>query len=97
MEKVADYLLYLHQGKQVLYGEKEDILYGYAILKCGKEDFSRLDPEDVVAYREHQFGYEVLVNGRKEMAAKYPQAILEGVNLEQLMLFLPKKERRENK
>lgn len=96
MEKVADYLLYLHQGKQVLYGEKEDILYGYAILKCGKEDFSRLDPQDMVAYRKHEFGYEVLVTKRKEMAAKYPQAVLEGVNLEQLMLFLPKQREEEN-
>lgn len=90
MEKVADYLLYLHEGRQVLYGEREDILFGYAILKCSKEDFARMAAEDVVAYRENQFGVEVLVQERKTMAAKYPQAVVENVSLEQLMLFLPK-------
>lgn len=90
MEKVADYLLYLHKGKQVLYGEREDILFGYAILKCTREDFAAMDEKDIVAYRENQFGVEVLVQGRKTMAAKYPNVVVENVSLEQLMVFLPK-------
>ncbi len=90
MEKVADYLLYLHRGRQVLYGEREDILFGYAILKCGKEDFAAMEPADIVAYRENQFGMEALVRERKTMMAKYPNAVVENVSLEQLMMFLPK-------
>lgn len=94
MEKVADYLLYIHQGEQVLYGEREDILFGYAILKCSKEDFAAMDGKDIVAYRENQFGVEVLVRERKTMSAKYPQAVVENVNLEQLMVFLPREGQR---
>lgn len=90
MEKVADYLLYIHKGRQVLYGEREDILFGYAILKCTREDFVHMAAEDMLAYRENQFGVEVLVQERKTMAAKYPNAVVENVSLEQLMVFLPK-------
>lgn len=93
MEKVADHLLYIYQGKKVLYGEKEDILFGYAILKCGKEAFHRLDPKDILGYRQNQFGCEVLVSSRKAMQEKYPNAVIEGINLEQLMLFLPAENR----
>ena len=93
MEKVADYLLYVHAGRQILYGEREDILFGYAILKCTREDFAHMAAEDMVAYRENQFGVEVLVRERKTMAAKYPNAVVENISLEQLMVFLPKENR----
>ena len=93
MEKVADYLLYIHEGRQILYGEREDILFGYAILKCTREDFAAMDGNDIVAYRENQFGVEVLVQERKTMATKYPNAVVENVNLEQLMVFLPKEKK----
>lgn len=89
MEKVADYLLYLRQGREVLYGEKDDILFGYVILKCGKEEYARMDPAHIVAARENQFGVEVLVKDKKAMAAAYPNAVIEKVSLEQLMLFYP--------
>lgn len=92
MEKVADYLLYLHEGRQVLCGEREDILFGYAVLKCSKDDFAQMTDSDIVAYRENQFGVEVLVRERKTMAAKYPNAVVENISIEQLMVFLQKKE-----
>ena len=36
---------------------KDSMLYDYGVLKCGAEDFAKIDGADIVGYRKSGFGY----------------------------------------
>ncbi len=83
LEKIADYIVFLHEGKLVMQGEKDLLLDKYGILKCGREDLAALDPEAVAGYRENQFGVECLVERYRA-----PQCFaVEAATLDDIMLY----------
>ena len=60
---------------------------GCPLLKCGKGEFEDIDLEDIIGYRKGQFGYEVLVKNKEQMHRKYPKAVIDTTNIEEIMLF----------
>lgn len=95
LEKIADYIVFLHQGRIVLQGEKDLLLDKYGVLKCGREDLLTLEPEAVVGYRENQFGVEALVE-RYKAPPCFP---VDDATLDDIMFFSVKgeKPRKEDK
>lgn len=87
IEKVADYVTFLHKGQLVFSKSKDELLYDYGILKCGKEDFESIDKGDVVKYHRGNYGYEVLVANKEEAARKYPNMVMDNATIESIMLF----------
>lgn len=92
LEKVADYITFLHEGRVVLSENKDKMLYGYGILKCGEKEFARIAPEDVLRCRRSAFGYEVLTADKNAAARKYPDLTLDSAALEDVMLLMIKGE-----
>jgi ABC-2 type transport system ATP-binding protein len=41
IQKIADYVILIHQGKIIFEEEKDDLVYNYGVAKCGKEAFKR--------------------------------------------------------
>ena len=87
LEKVADYITYIHNGKIIFSESKDELMYNYGLLKCGKGEFEDIDLEDIIGYRKGQFGYEVLVKNKEQMHRKYPKAVIDTTNIEEIMLF----------
>lgn len=87
IEKVADYVTFIHKGQLVFSKSKDELLYDYGILKCGKEEFATIDKEDMVKYHRGNYGYEVLVANKEEAARKYPNMVMDNVTIESIMLF----------
>ena len=48
LEKVADYITFLHQGKLVFTLEKDLLVDQYGVLHCGAAVFDTLDPTDIL-------------------------------------------------
>lgn len=92
MEKVADYIAYLHKGKLVLSGNKDEILERYGRAGCTAKDLDRIGREDILRLRRSQFGCEVLTADREGFARKYPGLLVDRVTLEEIMLFVGKGE-----
>lgn len=92
LEKIADYVAFMKDGKLVFQEEKDELLSTCGILKCGREDFQNVDYPDFLASREHAFGREILLRDRHAFEAQYPQAVVDPVKLEDIMLFLVKGE-----
>lgn len=61
IEKIADYIAFIHQGRLVFLESKDNLSNNYGILKCKAADFDSLDKEYVKGYRKNQFGVEALV------------------------------------
>ncbi len=93
LDKIADYIVFIHQGEILLDEEKETLLSKMGILKCGEEDFRKLESDEYVRYRKNQFSFEVLVNDKVAIRKKYPDAVVDGVTIEQIMLFYVRGER----
>ena len=92
LEKVADYITFLHEGRVVLSENKDKMLYEYGVLKCGAEAFDRIDAADIVRYRKSAFGYEALTADKNAAARKYPDIALDSAGLEDVMLLMIKGE-----
>lgn len=90
LEKIADYITFIHQGRLVFSKEKDLLLEQYGVLKCGKSEFSSLEPELICGHHTMGFGCEVLINDRKKAAALYPKLLIEPATLENIMLYYGK-------
>ena len=92
LEKVADYIAYIHQGQVVLSDAKDAILDSYGRVGCTAAQLATIDPRDLLRTRRGAFGCEALVADRKAFARKYPMLMVERTTLEDIMLFVGKGE-----
>ena len=95
LEKVADYITFIHEGKLVMTVSKNDLVYRYAVLRCKESQFRTLDPGDIVAYRKRDFQIDVLVADGKEAGRKYGDLVIDHVSIDEVMLLLVKGKRYE--
>lgn len=92
LDKIADYISFIHEGNLVFTKTYEDIRDNYGVLRCGKSMFEALDQDDVVAYKKEDFEYRVLIENRQEFVNVHQDAIVEKADIEDLMLLYIKGE-----
>ena len=90
IQKIADYVVLIHQGKIVFEEEKDVLLDQYGILRCGKG--TEVEPGDYIVRRETGVSAEYLVRDRSAAGRKYPKAVADAASLEDIMLFYIKGE-----
>lgn len=93
LEKVADYITFIHHGKLLMTMSKNDLVYNYAVMRCKESQFLALDPNDILAYRKRDFQIDVLVSDGKEAQRKYKNVVVDHVSVDEIMLLLVKGER----
>ena len=90
LEKVADYVTYLHRGKVAVSGAKDELLDTYGRLVCARSDLEQVDPALLVGVRTGQFGCEALVRDKHAFVRFYPGLTVDPVTLEDIMVFTVK-------
>lgn len=93
LEKVADYIAYLHQGKLLMCDEKDRLLESYGRLVCTKADLEQVDRGYLVATRKSQYSTEALIRHKGDFKRLYPRLTVEPVTLDELMVFIVKGEK----
>ena len=93
LEKVADYIAYLHQGKVLMCGEKDQLLESYGRLVCTKADLDQVDRGYIVSTRKSQYSTEALIRHKSDFKRLYPRLAVEPVTLDELMVFVVKGEK----
>ena len=93
LEKIADEVVFIDGGRIVLSGNKDEILEKHGIIKCKKDELSKISESLIVSFEESSFGAEVLVNDRHAAAKLYPDMLIEPALLEQIMIFYVNKKR----
>ena len=61
LEKLCDYIAFLHKGKLLLLEEKDRLLAEYGLLHCTAERLEELDPAAVKSKKVTPYGAEALV------------------------------------
>ena len=91
LEKICDYIAFLHRGRLVLCEEKDRLLEEYALVRLPEERLSELSEESIISRRASSYGTEALV-----LRGGIPAAIpTEHTSLEDIILFLAKGDERK--
>ena len=90
IQKIADYVVLIHQGKIVFEEEKDVLLDRYGILRCPRG--TEVGPGDYIARRETGVSAEYLVRDRAAAGREHPKAVADAASLEDIMLFYIKGE-----
>ena len=92
LEKVADYIVFIHKGKVVFCKSKDELRYKYGIIRCGAAQFDAIDKDEVIAYRKQDYEWELLVADRDAAQRKYPKAVVDPATIDEIMLLYVKGE-----
>ena len=87
LEKIADEVVFIDGGKIVLSGNKDEILEKHGILKCKKEEASKVSEALIVGVEEEAYSTSILVNDRQAAAKLYPDMVIEEAALEDIMIY----------
>lgn len=93
LEKICDYITFIHNGEIFASRNKDLFIEEYGILKCGNDEFQNIDKEDILSIRKNNFNVEILVDKKYKMKNKYKNFIIDNVTLEDIMMFVIKGER----
>lgn len=92
LEKVADYITFIHQGKVLFCKSKDELRYNYGIIRCGASLFDAIDKSEVLAYRKCDYQWDVLVANKDSARRKYKNAIVDDASIDDILLLYVKGE-----
>ena len=90
LEKVADYITFIHKGKVIFSKRKDELRYHYGIIRCGAAVFDQIDKEDVLAYRKEDYQWNVLVAEKEKAKRKYKNAVVDDATIDDILLLYVK-------
>ncbi|MCL2188591.1 MAG: ABC transporter ATP-binding protein [Defluviitaleaceae bacterium] len=94
IEKAADYLVYIHQGKILYSGLKEELLEKYCILRGGIGELPPEKQAQAIGYRTHAGGFTAMMD-ITHIGGLSPKILTEKATLEEIMVCFS--HRTENK
>lgn len=93
LEKVADYITFIHQGKVLFCKTKDELRYKYGIIRCGAAVFDQIDKAEILAYRKDDYQWNVLVADKEKARKKYKAAVVDDATIDDILLLYVKGER----
>ncbi len=72
---------------------KDNLTDNYGVIKCKKDDFEKLDKSNIIGVRKNQFGYEVMINNKKEIMKQMNQKkysnefYMDNTTIEEIILY----------
>lgn len=88
LEKAADYIVFIHEGRICFEEEKDYLLENYGVVHGSKKQVEELSQGLVVGRRENRFGVDVLVRDRREVKRLYPELAVDRAGIEEIMLYM---------
>ena len=86
LEKLCDYIAFIHKGKLLLCEEKDELLSEYGLIHCTAEDLQKIPPEAIKHKKENPYGVEVMVQ-----RSAVPSGInISPISIEELFVFMVK-------
>ena len=91
IEKIADYIIYIHQGRVILYDEKDSLIEKYGILKTYEENLKNYG-DFILKTRKNKYSTEALIKNVQVFKEFYPNEVVDKASVEDIMIFLSRGE-----
>ena len=88
LERIADYIVFIHQGRIVMNGPKDEILENYGIVSGGESAVLAVGRENIVSVKRDQFSTSALVRDRRGVAEAYPELVVDPASLDDIMVMV---------
>jgi len=89
LEKLCDYVAFLHKGKLLLCEEKDQLLAEYGLIHCTSEEIQNLPAEAIKYKKENPYGIEAMV-----LRSAVPAGVnVSPISIEELFVFMVKEAR----
>ena len=98
IEKIADYIMFIHKGRLLFYENKDDLIYNYGMVRCTAVQAERIPEEIIVGRNENAFGMNILVKDKQMLIDKgfmnvdeaEPAPVIDRVSIEDILLYIVK-------
>ena len=86
LEKICDYIAFVHRGRLILCREKDELLHEYAFVQGSRTEIDGLNP---IGRRDGPFGTEAIIR-----RADVPAGMMTSpITIEELFIFMAKEEK----
>ena len=92
LEKIADYIVFIHEGKVLFSRPKDELTEQYGIIKCNAKQFDELNKNDIIRYKKQDYEWQVLVANRQKAKKEYPHTLVVPASIDDIMLLYVKGE-----
>ena len=86
LEKLCDYIAFLHKGRLLLCDEKDRLLEEYGLVHCTAGELEEIPGEAIRMKRVNPYGMEVMVR-REGLPSQVP---VSPISIEELFVFMVK-------
>jgi ABC-2 type transport system ATP-binding protein len=96
VERIADYVTILHNGKVWFTGNKDELAEKYMVVKGAEEDIPVGVMEKMIGYHNYRNGFEALICS--EDAAGLPdELVCEKASIDEILVYIAKEDKNERK
>ena len=94
VERIADYVTVLHNGKVWFTGEKDELSEKYAVLKGGNDDITDALREKCIGFHAYRNGFEALIP--TDDLAGIPSSLeYEKASIDEILVYIAKEDKNE--
>lgn len=86
LEKICDYIAFIHKGRLMLCEEKDELLNKFCFVRCAAEELENIGSEAVIGRKRNPYGVSAIVR-REAVPAGMKQT---PVSIEELFVFMTK-------
>ena len=84
LEKICDYIAFMHNGKLILCEEKDELLNNYSIIQCDENTINQIDKADILSIRKSNYAVKAVIKS----SAVTGNMISSPINLEDLFVYM---------
>lgn len=90
LEKIADFITYIDNGKIIYNGMTDDLLNNYCLIRGGTNDLPVAKRSEVIGLREMATGFEGMID-LADIGGFPPSVVTEKVALEDIMIYMSRR------
>ncbi|MDE5670386.1 MAG: ABC transporter ATP-binding protein [Eubacterium sp.] len=84
LEKICDYIAFMHNGKLILCEEKDELLNNYSIIQCDENTINKINNADILSIRKSSYAVKAVIKSH----AVTGSMISSPISLEDLFVYM---------